>query len=207
MEKNSNGILWVTHSQDTTEATRSHLWLFHTAAIQTRIAEDVWWFSNLCSCHREMGLADPCHPHSESQTAPHLHLNLPPPPRYLRPPLRRPPALRMSGPTLHGHIPARPPGSVGLTHCAATRYNVTLPPGKGSTPTCSEECCTANVTEKYEDCLEGLQAASIKKMRFLKRSCVVYIKQIRLSSYECSFEFWFNKTDERGADRGVGHQP
>lgn len=42
-----------------------------------RIAEDVWWFSNLGNCHRKMGLDDPCHPHSASQTAPHLHLNLP----------------------------------------------------------------------------------------------------------------------------------
>jgi len=60
-----------------------------------RIAQDVWWFSNLASCHREMGRADPCHPHSASQTAPHLHLNLPPP-AISRLPLCPPPALQMS---------------------------------------------------------------------------------------------------------------
>lgn len=65
------------HTEDTAKATRSHSWLIYTAAIQMRIAEDIWRFSNLCSCHQEMGRADPCHPHSASQTAPHLHPNLP----------------------------------------------------------------------------------------------------------------------------------
>lgn len=52
-----------------------HSWLIYIAAIQMCIAEDIWWFSNLCSCHGEMGRADPCHPESESQTA-HISISI-----------------------------------------------------------------------------------------------------------------------------------
>lgn len=55
-----------------------------------------------------MGRADPCHPHSASQTAPHLHLNLPL--LVSSPPLCRPPALQMSGRMLRGRIPTLPQG-------------------------------------------------------------------------------------------------
>lgn len=96
------------HTEDTTKATRSHSWLIYTAAIQMRIAQDVWWFSNLGSCHQEMGRVDPCHPHSASQTAPHLYLNLPTPVSF--PPLCRSPALQMSGQMLHSRILAHPQG-------------------------------------------------------------------------------------------------
>lgn len=125
------------HTQDTTKATRSHSWLIYTAAIQMRIAEDVWWFSNLGSCHREMGRADPCHPHSASQTAPHLHLNLP--------------LLAISVHHCVVHLlskcqdecfaaasPSLP--RVGVTCSAAAWYNVIQPLGKGSTLTCCVEC-------------------------------------------------------------------
>lgn len=126
-----------THRGETTKATRSHSWLIYTAAIQMRIAEDVWWFSNLGSCHREMGRADPCHPHSASQTAPHLHLNLP----LL--------AISVYHCVVHllskcqdecsaaasPHVPR-----VGVTCSAAAWYNVMLPLGKGSTLTCCVEC-------------------------------------------------------------------
>lgn len=111
------------------------------AAIQMCIAEDVWWFSNLRTCHWEMGRADPRHPHGASQTAPHLHLNLP---------------LLTTSPPLHcvvhllskcqdkcstaasPHIPR-----VGMTCSSAASYNVMLSLGKGSTLTC------------YVDCAEG----------------------------------------------------
>lgn len=127
------------HTEDTTKATRRHSWLIYTAAIQTRIAEDVWWFSNLASCHREMGRADPCHPHGASQTAP------PSPsqsasPRYLCLPLCCPPALQMSGRMLCSGIP--PPTSLGRgwPAPAAAWYNVMLSLGKGSTLICCVRC-------------------------------------------------------------------
>jgi len=122
----------TTHREDTTKATRSHSWLIYTAAIHMRIAEDVWWFSNLRSCHWEMGRADPCHPHSASQTAPHLHLNLSLLAHY--PQLCHLLALQMSGWMLHIHIPTHPQGG-GDLHTAA-RYNVMLSLGKGFTLTC-----------------------------------------------------------------------
>lgn len=68
--------LWWLHTENTTKATHGLSLLISTAAIQMLIAQDIWWFSNLCSCHQEMGRADPCHPYSASQTAQHLHLNL-----------------------------------------------------------------------------------------------------------------------------------
>lgn len=127
------------HTKDSATATHSHSWLIYTAAIQMRIAEDVWWFSNLCSCHREMGRADLCHPHSESQTAPHLHLNLPP--------------LTISVHHCVVHLlhkcqdecsvaasPHFP--RMGVTCPTATWYNVTLPLGKDSTLTCCVEFTT-----------------------------------------------------------------
>lgn len=79
-----------------------------------------------------MGRADPCHPHSASQTAPHLYLNL------LvvasAPPLCRSPALQMSGQMLHSRIPKYPQGGADLL--TASQYNVMLSLGKGSTLTC-----------------------------------------------------------------------
>lgn len=124
------------HTKDSARATHSHSWLIYTAAIQMRIAEDVWWFSNLCSCHREMGRADPCHPHSESQTAPHLHLNLPP----LTISVHHCVVHLLSkcqdecSAAASPHIPR-----MGVTCSTATWYNVTLPLGKDPTLTCYVE--------------------------------------------------------------------
>lgn len=122
-----------TRTQDTTEATRSCSWLIYTAAIQMRIAEDVWWFSNLCSCHREMGRADPLSSPqwiSNSPTSPSPS----PSNRYLRPPLCRPPALQMSGRMLPQPHPCASPG-----WGWPAWYNVMLTLGKGSTLTCCVE--------------------------------------------------------------------
>lgn len=79
-----------------------------------------------------MGRADPCHPHSASQTAPHLYLNLPVVASGL--PLCRSPALQMSGQMLHSRIPKYPQGGADLL--TASQYNVMLSLGKGFTPTC-----------------------------------------------------------------------
>lgn len=125
------------HTEDTTKATRSHSWLIYTAAIQMRIAEDVWWFSNLSSCHWEMGRADPCHPHSASQTAPHLHLNLPPLTISVHHCV-----VHLLSKCQHEYFAAaslRLP-RVGVTCSAAIWYNVMLSLGKGSMLTCCVEC-------------------------------------------------------------------
>lgn len=79
-----------------------------------------------------MGRADPCHPHSASQTAPHLCLNLPV--LASAPPLCRSPSLQMSGQMLHSRIPKYPQGGGDLL--TASQYNVMLSLGKGSTLTC-----------------------------------------------------------------------
>lgn len=60
-----------------TKATCCFSWLVYKADIQMPMAWDIWWFSNLSSCHQEMGRAHLCHHRSASQTAPRLHLNLP----------------------------------------------------------------------------------------------------------------------------------
>lgn len=144
----------TTHTEDTTKATRSHSWLIYTAAIQMRIAEDIWWFSNLSSCHREMGRADPCHPHSASQTAPHLHLNLP--------------LLAISVHHCVVHLLSKCQDEcsaaaslniprVGVTCSSAAWYNVMLPLGKGSTLTCCVESgagwCMLPHNNRYWDTL------------------------------------------------------
>lgn len=126
--------LWWLHTENTTKATHGLSLLISTAAIQMLIAQDIWWFSNLCSCHQEMGRADPCHPYSASQTAQHLHLNL---------------SLRSLSPTAtvsstcspnvrtdaRWQPPQHVPG-VAMTCSAAVWYNVTLSLDNSSTVTC-----------------------------------------------------------------------
>lgn len=97
-----------------------------------RIAEDIWWFSNLCSCHREMGRADPCHPHSASQTASHLHPSLPVLAIFVHHC-----AVHLLSECSAATSPCIP--RVGLTCSAATWYNVMLSLGKDSTLTCCVE--------------------------------------------------------------------
>lgn len=83
-----------------------------------------------------MGRVDPCHPHSASQTAPHLCLNLPMPVSF--PPLCRSLALQMSGQMLHSRILAHPQGGGDLL--TATQYNVIKSLRKGFKLTCDVEC-------------------------------------------------------------------
>lgn len=132
------------YTEDTTEATHSHSRLVHAAAIQMCIAEDIWWFSNLSSCHREMGASWPLSSPrciSNSPTSPSQS----PSPRALSlslspPPTRRPPALQMSARTLRASVPAHPPGG-GWPALPPFWYNVMLSLGKGS----SVSCCAADV--------------------------------------------------------------